>query len=43
MRDSVAAQAVGNEAPRFVLLPLRQSLEEALGCRPVPLVLRQDV
>src|SRR4051812_25173348 len=43
MRDTVAAQAVGDEAPGFVLQPVQQSLEEALRRRSVPSALDQNV
>jgi hypothetical protein len=37
--NAIAAQAIGDEAPRLVLHPLQQALEETLCGRAVPTVL----
>ena len=43
VRDPVAAQAIGDQALRFVLQASQQALEEALRGRGIPTVLHQDV
>jgi len=43
LSSTVAAQTVGDEAPRLVFQSMQKALEEALGSRPVPSVLHQDV
>jgi len=43
MRNTVAAQTVGNGAPRLVLQPLQKPHEEALGRFCVPAILHEDV
>jgi len=43
MSNTVAARAVGNEAPWLVFQSMQKPLEEPLGSRPVPPVLNQDV
>jgi hypothetical protein len=43
LSDAIATQTVGDEAPRFVLQPTQQVLEEALGGGAIPPVLHQNV
>jgi enamine deaminase RidA (YjgF/YER057c/UK114 family) len=43
VRNALAAQTVGDQTRRFVLQAVQQALEEALGGRPISLLLRQDV
>ncbi len=43
MRNTVTAQAVGDEAPRLVLQPLQKALEEALRRGRIPAILHEDV
>ena len=40
LSDAVAAQAIGDEPPRFVLWPTQQALEETLGGYTVSPILR---
>jgi hypothetical protein len=41
--NAIAAQAVGDEAPRFVLQSSQEPSEETLGRRSVAALLHQDV
>jgi hypothetical protein len=43
MRNTVAAQAVGDNAPRLVLQPVQKSLEEALSRGGIPAILHEDI
>ena len=43
MRHAITAQAISDQAPRFVFQPVQQTLEEALGRRGTPAVLHEDV
>jgi hypothetical protein len=43
MRNTVAAQTVGDEAPRLVLQPVQKALEEALGRCRIPAILHEDI
>jgi hypothetical protein len=43
LSDAIAAQAISDEASRFVFRPMQQAFEEALCGRAVPTVLHQDV
>ena len=43
MRDTVTAQAVGDEPPRLVLQPVQQSLEEPLRRRCIASALHQNI
>jgi hypothetical protein len=43
MRNSVAAQAVSDEALRLVLEPVQKSLEETLGRSCIPPILHEDI
>ena len=43
LRHPVAPQPIRDDAPRLVLEPGQQALEEALGGRGIPPVLHQDV
>jgi hypothetical protein len=42
-RHSIASQAIGDQAPRLVLQPVEQALEEAFGCSGVPVIPHEDV
>jgi len=43
LRDTIATQPVGDEAPWLILQSIQQALEEALGSRAVSPLLHQDV
>src|SRR5438874_2632228 len=43
LRHSVAPEAVGDQAPWFILQSPQQALEEALGSSGVPAILHEDV
>ena len=43
MRNTVAAQAVGDKAPRLVLQPVQKSLEKALGCGGISAILYENI
>lgn len=43
LSDAIPAETIGDEASRFVSLPLQQTLEETLGSRAISSLLHQNV